>query len=84
MGTVNPLTAKLFNFNFQPLEVVSPDAIHNFKWVKIIQIWQYGGQLFSNLAGWCLILSLTYLKCGTSCANNKWKPEFMRDRRLKG
>ena len=35
------------------------------KWVKIIQIWQNGGQLFLNLAGWCHILSLTYLKCCT-------------------
>ena len=30
------------------------------------------------------ILSLTYLKCGTWCANKKWKPEYMRHRRLKG
>ena len=28
------------------------DAIHTFKWVKIIQIWQNGGQLFSNIADW--------------------------------
>ena len=38
----NPLTAKLFNLNFHPLEVVfrwrDPQLIHNFKWVKIIQI----------------------------------------------
>ena len=27
------------------------DAIHNSKWVKIIQIWQNGGQLFLNIAG---------------------------------
>ena len=26
------------------------DAIHNFKWVKIIQVWQNEGQLFSNIA----------------------------------
>ena len=38
------------------------DAIHNFKWVKIILIWQNGGQLFSNIAD---ILSLTFLKGGT-------------------
>ena len=24
------------------------DAIHSFKWVKIIQIWRNGGQLFLN------------------------------------
>ena len=40
--------------------------------------------LFSNLSGWCHILSLTYLKCGTLCANKKWKPGYMRHRRLKG
>ena len=26
------------------------NAIHNFKWVKIIQIWQRGGQQNSNIA----------------------------------
>ena len=41
------------------------DAIHNFKPVKIIQIWQNVGQLFSNIADWCHILSLTCLKGGT-------------------
>ena len=69
----NPLTAKLFNLNFHSLEVVSrwrdiqlclADAIHNFKWVKIIQIWQNGSQLLSNIADWCQMLSLTCLKGG--------------------
>ena len=69
---------------FTHLKLCLADAIHNFKWVKIIQIWQKGGQLFSNLAGWCHILSVTYLKCGTYCANKKRKPEYMRHRRLKG
>ena len=41
------------------------NAIHNFKWVKIIQIWQNVGQPFSNIADWCHILSVTYLKGGT-------------------
>ena len=45
---------------FTHLKLCLADAIHNFKWVKIIQIWQNGGQLFSNNAGWCHILSLTY------------------------
>ena len=36
---------------FTQLKLCLADAIHNFKWVKIIQIWQNGGQLFSNLAG---------------------------------
>ena len=80
----NPLPAKLFNLNFHPLEVGLADAIHNFKWVKIIQIWQNGGQLFSNIADWCHILSLTCLKGGTWCGNKKWKPEYIQHRRLKG
>ena len=61
---INPLTAKLFKI-FTHLRLCLADAIHNFKWVQIIQIWQNGGQLFLNLAGWCHILSLTYLKRGT-------------------
>ena len=43
----NSLSAKLINWNFHPLEVVSrwcelylADAINNFKSVNIIQIWQ--------------------------------------------
>ena len=36
------------------------DAIHNLKWVKIIQIGQNGGQLFSNIPVWC-----HHLKGGT-------------------
>ena len=44
------------------------DAIHNFNWVKIIKIWQNGGQLFSNIAGWCHIIifnifKMWYLMC---------------------
>ena len=50
---------------FTHSKVCLADAIHNFKWVKIIQIWQNGGQLFSNIADWCHILSLTCLKGGT-------------------
>ena len=50
---------------FTHLKLCLADAIHNFKWVKIIQIWQNGGQLFSNIADWCHILSLTCLKGGT-------------------
>ena len=79
----NPLTVKFFNLNFHSLEVASRWRDPQ-KWVKIIQIWQNGGELFSNLAGWCHILSLTYLKCGTQCANKKWKPKYMGHQRLKG
>ena len=61
----NPLTAKLVNLDFTHLKLCLADAIHNFKRVKIIQNWQNGGQLLSNLPGWCHILSLTYLNCGT-------------------
>ena len=34
---------------FTHLNLCLADAIHNFKWVKIIQIWQNGGPLFSIL-----------------------------------
>ena len=47
---------------FTHLKLCLADAIPNFKWVKIIQIWQNGGQLFSNFADWCHILSLTLFK----------------------
>ena len=50
---------------FIHLKLCLADAIHNFKWVRIIQIWQIGDQLFSNLADLCHILSLTCLKGGT-------------------
>ena len=46
---------------FTHLKLCLADAIHNFKWVKIIQIWQNGGQLFSNIADWCHILSLSHV-----------------------
>ena len=50
---------------FTHLKLCLADAIHNFKWVKIIQIWQNGRQLFSIIADWCHILSFTCLKGGT-------------------
>ena len=50
---------------FTHLKLCLADAIHNFKWVKIIQIWQNRGQLFSNIADWCHILSWTWLKGST-------------------
>ena len=58
---------------FTHLKLCLADAIHNFKWVKIIHIWQNGGHLFSNIADWCHILSLTCLMCGIQCANKKLK-----------
>ena len=50
---------------FTHLKLCLADAIHNFKWVKIIQIWQNGDELFSNIAGWFHIWSLTCLKGGS-------------------
>ena len=35
---------------FTHLKLCLAHAIHNFRWVKIIQIWQNEGQLFPNLA----------------------------------
>ena len=44
MGIVfNPLASKLFIGIFTHLKLFLADAIHNFKWVKITQIWQTGG-----------------------------------------
>ena len=63
--TINPLTAKWFNLIFTHLKLCLADAIQNFKWVKIIQIWLNGGQLLSNIADRCHILSLTYSKGDT-------------------
>ena len=50
---------------FTHLKLCLADAIHNFKWVKIIQIWQNGGQLFSNSADLCHILYWHVQKGGT-------------------
>ena len=61
---LDPLTVKLF-WIFTHLKLCLAGAIHNFKWVKIIQIWPNRGQLFSNPADWCRILPLTCLKGGT-------------------
>ena len=47
---------------FTHLKLCLADAIHNFKWVKIIQIWQNRGQLFQILL---VDVTLPYFKCGT-------------------
>ena len=60
---------------FTHLKLCLADTIHNFKWGKIIQFWQNGGQLFAD----CFhILFSKCLKGGTWCAIKKWKPEYMR------
>ena len=55
---------------FTHFKLCLANAIHNFKWVKIIQIWQNGGKLFSNRADWCHIMALTCLKGGIECGDN--------------
>ena len=55
---------------FTHLKLRLADAIHNFKVVKIMQIWQNEDQFFSNRADWCQIMVLTCLKDGTECGNN--------------
>ena len=47
---------------FTHLKLCLADAIHNFKWVKIIQSWQNECGLFSNLADYCHNLSSICLK----------------------
>ena len=81
---VNPLTAKLCNLNFHPLEVVSRWRDQQLHVSENYLDLQNGGQLFSNISDWCHILSLSSLNGGTWCANKKWEPEDMRHRRLKG
>ena len=80
----NPLVAKLFNWILTPLKLCLADAIHNIKWVKIIQIWQNGGQQISNLADYCHFLSLTGLKADIIVLIKNVKNEYGRHRRLKG
>ena len=69
---------------FTHLNLCLADAIHNFKWVKIIQIWQNGGWIFSNLADICHVLSLTYLKGDTYCANKKTEYNWESGPAVKG
>ena len=57
----NPLTAKLFNLNFYPLEVVSRWRDPQLQVSENYSDLTNGGRLFSNIAGWCHILSLTCL-----------------------
>ena len=63
---------------FTHLKLCLADAIHNFRWVKIIQIWQMGGKRFWHLFYWCHVLSLP---CSKSSVQ---KMKKHRDRRLKG
>ena len=44
------------------LKLYLADAIHTFKWVKIIQIWQNKGHRFRNLADWSHVSALRCLK----------------------
>ena len=63
--TVVEKCASVIIWIFTHLKLCLADAIHNFKWVKIIHIWQNGGQMFADIADWCNIFSLTCLKGGT-------------------
>ena len=47
---------------FTHLRLCLADAIHNFKWVKIIQIWQNGD---------CWLMSSTCSEAGIWCANKQ-------------
>ena len=53
-----PFTAKIFNFTH--LKLFFANAIHNIKWVKIIQKWHNRGLWFWNLAD-CLTLTNSIL-----------------------
>ena len=62
---LNPLPPNYSIWIFTHLKLYLADAIHNFKWMKIIQIRQNGDQLFSNIADLCHNLSLTCSKGGS-------------------
>ena len=52
-------------FSLDRVKYLNNDTIHNFKWVKIIQFWQNGGQrnfeilmsrfIFNMFKSWCLM-----------------------------
>ena len=69
---INPLTAKLFNMNSPTWKLcLAIPPLSEWKLYRFDKI------LLID------ILSLACLKGGTYCANKKWKPEYMRHRRLK-
>ena len=47
---------------FSHLKLRLADAIHNFKWLKIIKIRQIKGEQLRNIADSCHVLTLTCLK----------------------
>ena len=58
---------------FTHLKLCLAHASHSFKWVKIIQIWQNGGQRYWNLAVWCHVLSWKCSEAGILCGNKNEK-----------
>ena len=83
-STINPLPPHSSILFFTHLKLRLADAIHNFKWVKIIQIWQNGGQQFSNLTDWCYVFFSTCLKLIGDVLIKMLKNGYNRHRRLKG
>ena len=43
MTFIQILNLKLFKRHFHPLKLCLDDAVHNFKRMKIVRIWQNGG-----------------------------------------
>ena len=46
-----PFNRQIIQLEFPPTSSCLADAIHNFKWVKLIQIWQNGDQQFQSSTG---------------------------------
>ena len=69
----NPLTAKWFNWNFHPLEVVSRWRDPQLQVSENYSDLMKWSQLFSNRAE--AVLNVVIIE---------WKPEYIRHRRLKG
>ena len=59
---IKPFYRQIIQSEFSPTwSCVSLTRSTTSKWVKIIQIWQNGGQLFSNIADWCHVLSFFHM-----------------------
>ena len=70
-SSLNPLTAQVFNLSFHPLEVVCRWRDPQLQVSENCLHLTTGGQLFSNLADWCLVL-FPCLNADRQCAKKKY------------
>ena len=77
----NPLTAKLFDLNFHPLEVVSRWRDPQF---QVSEIYSDLTKWKSTVFKYCWLMSHFILNMFKRWYLMRWKPEYIRHRRLKG